>query len=152
MRPLPPPQPTRGLHQALSQTASTSMVMNTLSPTITPALSSVSFQLTPKSCRLISAVAIKPARNLGPLSTHFPPSSSHQGVAHCPRYLTASETGLVTPRIVSSPLTTESCPPVSATLIPFEGNLRKVLNVQKVWTAQMSVALRFAPPSACCIN
>jgi len=42
-------QSSTGLHQSLSQTASTSSVMDTLSPTTTPALSIVSFQLTPKS-------------------------------------------------------------------------------------------------------
>ena len=47
--------------QALS-TASISSWMVTLSLTTTPPPSMAAFQLTPKSLRLISAVAVKPAR------------------------------------------------------------------------------------------
>src|SRR5256884_733563 len=61
--------------------ASASMVISTRSPTTIPPWSNCAFQLTPKSCRFIVVVAVKPARVLGPLSTPL----SHQGVCHSPR-------------------------------------------------------------------
>ena len=61
--------------------ASASIVISTMLPTTTPPLSKVLFQLTPKSWRLIVALAVKPALAFGPLST----PSSHHGVCHCPR-------------------------------------------------------------------
>jgi hypothetical protein len=64
-----------------SNIASASIVISTVLPTTMPPLSMVSFQLTPKSCRLIEVLATKPARVFGPLST----PSSHQGVCHSPR-------------------------------------------------------------------
>src|SRR5258708_454301 len=53
--------------------ASASIVISTILPTTIPLSGRGEFQLTPKSCRLISVVARKPARVLGPLSTALPP-------------------------------------------------------------------------------
>src|SRR6266576_3364230 len=51
--------------------ASASMVISTRSPTTIPPWSNCAFQLTPKSCRFILFVAVKPARVLGLLSTRL---------------------------------------------------------------------------------
>jgi hypothetical protein len=62
----PPPQASA---RSCSRIASTSTVTNTSSLTTMPPLSISSFQLTPKSWRLIRVVATKPARCMVPLLT-----------------------------------------------------------------------------------
>src|SRR5881397_3922835 len=71
----------RSLHHSSSKIASASIVISMMLLTTRPPRSMVSFQLTPKSWRLIEVLATKPARVLGPLSE----PSSHQGVCHWPR-------------------------------------------------------------------
>src|SRR5207248_6522008 len=68
-------------HHSSSKIASASIVISTVLLTTMPPRSMVSFQLTPKSWRLIEVLATKPARVFGPLSA----PSSHQGVCHWPR-------------------------------------------------------------------
>src|SRR5437588_4859261 len=64
-----------------SQIASASIVISRMLLTTMPPLSMVSFQLTPKSCRLIEVFATKSARVFGPLKigAAFPPRQ----LCHC---------------------------------------------------------------------
>jgi hypothetical protein len=72
--------------------------MVTVLPTRKPPVSSAAFQVSPKSSRLTTAVAVKPAR----LPPHGSPAT--------PSKRTSRETGLVTPAMVSSPSTVHSSP------------------------------------------
>src|SRR5206468_1835680 len=64
--------------------ASASMVISTRSPTTIPPRSNCAFQLTPKSCRFIVVVAVKPARVLGPLRGGQGPQDARRLHGHDP--------------------------------------------------------------------
>src|SRR6266850_234942 len=75
-------------------TSSTSMMMDTSSPTTTPPLSRVAFHFTPKSWRLILVLAVAALRV-------FPQGSLRGAVGPS----TSRTTSLVVPRMVRSPVT-----------------------------------------------
>src|SRR6266436_5625084 len=87
-------------------TSSTSMMMETSSPTTPPPLSRVAFHFTPKSWRLILVVAVAALRVL--------PQGSFIGAVGPS---TSSTTSLVVPRMVRSPVTLSLPGAICSTLL-----------------------------------
>jgi hypothetical protein len=118
------------------------MVISTSLLTTTPPLSSVLFQLTPKSWRLITVWARNPARVLGPfVHATFPPgrrplpqiANLQTDVARDPSNGQLSRQDVI---VVTNHFN----------LVPSEGNFGMMFHIEEVRTAKVRVSLRLSRP------
>jgi len=128
-----------------SNIASASMVMSIVLPTTTPPLSTTSFQLTPKSWRLILVLATNPAPHpRDPLSIHCPSFSSHHGVRPLAKVVNFELNLARHPsdhQRASQDVVARAC---DFYLIACECDPRVTLDIQKISTAEVRVTLRLS--------